>query len=189
MSKTALRALKKSAAKAAKAAKKKAKAKPTPNANRSSAVTVVLQAAPTWYHGNTPRSIAERSLATAKSGTYLVRDAPIQSSSELYVGSRGLVTHAFSLSIRLPQTTFLSRINVQHYRIMQCQRSELFELETGMLNRPQFPTVQSLIQFFNTSSPSRTHKVHLMFPCSSSTTDDDDGNYVLLPTMQSGHEA
>jgi hypothetical protein len=121
-----------------------------------------------WYHGNTPRSIAEWSLAAAKPGTYLVRDAinSKQNSAELYVDSRGLATHVFSLSIRLPQTLFRSRINVKHYRIMQCQRSKLFELKTAMPNGPQFPTIQLLVQFFNTSSPSRTDRVRLMFPCS-----------------------
>jgi hypothetical protein len=170
MIKKALRALK----------KKRAKSKPSLHAQRI---------APTWYHGNISRAVAEGSLASARSGTYLVRDAQIQSPTDCD-SSRGLATHAFSLSIRvLPQPTSLTRIKVKHYRILQSLRSKWFELETGVLDRPQFPTIRSLVQFFNSSSPSRTDRVRLMFPCCSTTDDDEDGNYVLLPrAMQPGFE-
>jgi hypothetical protein len=123
---------------------------------------------PTWYHKNVSRFVAEMILATATPGAFLVRDATDKVSS-----FGGLYQHLCSLSIRVPEDFRRPGNIVKHYRIRQYQSDGWLELENGMRNRPQFPTIQSLVTFFGVCPPSRTDGVLLSFPCRRTIRTDD----------------
>jgi hypothetical protein len=114
---------------------------------------------PTWYHKKASRFIAETILATDTPGAFLVRNT----ADEVF-GSGGLYQHLRSLSIRVPEDLRRPGNIVKHYRIRQYQSNGWLELENGMQNRPQFPTIQSLVTFFGTCPASRTDGVLLSFP-------------------------
>jgi hypothetical protein len=123
---------------------------------------------PTLYHNNASRFIAETILDSATPGTFLVRNATDKVSK-----SGGLYRHLFSLSIRVPEDVRRPGHIVKHYRIRQYQSNGWLELENGMRNRPQFPTIQSLVLFFGVCPPSRTDGVLLSIPCRRTTTTND----------------
>jgi hypothetical protein len=132
--------------------------------------SVVGSSVPKWYHAHASRFTAEEALATATTGTYLVRKASIDN----FGAKQELaLSHVCSLSIRVPMDARWAKTIVKHYRIDQDRSSRMFELANAMpmSNRLQFPTIQALVSFFETCPPSRTDGILLAFPCSSIATD------------------